>query len=71
MSLPYTKAQWEWCAKKHREGYSVKLISQFLHVHRETVRRHFIRMGELAEYLDELPPLSTYIDEFNRLGEME
>ena len=33
----YSDAQWEWCAGKHSEGYSIQKIADFLGLNRETV----------------------------------
>ena len=61
----YSDAQWEWCAGKHREGYSIQKIADFLGLNRETVARKFYRMGVIPQNRYELPPLSDFADEFN------
>ena len=65
----YSDAQWEWCAGKHREGYSIQKIADFLGLNRETVARKFYRMGVIPQNRYELPPLSDFADEFNSLFE--
>ena len=69
--LLYTQAQWTWCARKFREGYSMESLSRFLGVHRETVRRHLVGMGEIPEHRNDLPTLDTFADEFNGLAKEE
>ena len=46
-------------------------LSRFLGVHRETVRRHLVGMGEIPEHRNDLPPLDTLADEFNGLAKEE
>jgi len=69
MSQLYTKAQWAWCWDRYCEGYTIKTISQMLHVHRETVRRAFTELGYLPETRENLEPLENREKEFLKLGE--
>lgn len=63
----YTDAQWEWCAEKYREGYSIQKIADFLGLNRETVARKSYRMSVIPQNRYELPPLSDFADDFNAL----
>ena len=65
----YSDAQWEWCAEKSREGYSIQKIADFLGLNRETVARKFYRMGVIPQNRYELSPLTDFADEFNSLFE--
>ena len=65
----FSGAQWELYAGKHRKGYSIQKIADFLGLNRETVARKFYRMGVIPQNRYELPPLTDFADEFNSLVE--
>ena len=66
--LPYTIEQWKWIARKRMEGYSMNELAEFLGVHRNTVERKLNEVTAFEPEKFKRPPLSTCIDEFNRLG---
>lgn len=64
---PYTDAQWAWIAERYQEGYRIKDLAAFLGMSREHIRRHLAMLGAHPYAQDELDPLSSRADEFNRL----
>ena len=65
----FTEKQWEWVAERYREGYTQKMLAEFLGINRYTIQRHFQKMGVIPYALDELDPLSERKKEFIELGE--
>lgn len=63
----YTRGQWEWAWQRFCEGYTIKEIASFLYVHRETVARHFRRLGLRAPQREGLAPLEERRGEFQAL----
>ncbi len=68
---PYTDAQWAWIAERYREGYRIKELAAFLGMSREHIRRHLAMLGAHPYAQNELDPLSSRADEFNRLGDSD
>lgn len=68
---PYTDAQWAWIAERYREGYRIKELAAFLSMSREHIRRHLAMLGAHPYAQNELDPLSSRADEFNRLGDSD
>ena len=64
----YTPAQWQWIWERYCESYSIKELSMFLYVHRETVRRRFQRMGRRPYNREDLLPLCERRGEFSALA---
>lgn len=64
----YTPAQWQWIWERYCEGYSIKELSRFLYLHRETVRRRFQRMGLRPYNREDLPDLYDRRGEFRALA---
>lgn len=65
----FTEKKWEWVAERYREGYTQKMLAEFLGINRYTIQRHFQKMGVIPYALDELDPLSERKKEFIELGE--
>lgn len=64
----YTPAQWQWIWERYCEGYTIKELSRFLYLHRETVRRRFQRMGLRPYSREDLPDLYDRRGEFRALA---
>lgn len=64
----FTPEQWQWVAERYREGYTQKMLGEFLGVNRYTVARHLQSMGVIPYARDELDPLNERKAEFIQLG---
>lgn len=64
-----TEMQWEWVWARYCEGYTLKDLASFLHLHHETIRRRFQRMGRRPVVREELPPLEERRPQFEVLEE--
>lgn len=63
----FTEKQWEWIADRYREGYTQKMLAEFLGINRYTIQRHFQKMCVIPYHLNELEPLSERKKEFIEL----
>ena len=68
MNSLFSEQQWLWLGARFQEGYSLADLSQFLGIHRETLRRGLIRHGFKPVRKSALPPLNTYKKEFLQLN---
>lgn len=64
----FTEKQWKWIADRYLEGYTQKMLAEFLGLARNTVERHFQKMGVIPYHRSELEPLSNRKKEFIELG---
>jgi hypothetical protein len=67
----FNDAQWRWAADRYRDGYTQKMLAEFLGVHRYTLTRHLQRLGVLPRSREDLPPLENRKREFMELREEE
>ena len=60
--------QWKWVAARYREGYTERVLAEFLGVCRYTVARHLQEMGVIPERIEDVNLLEEQRGEFEKIG---
>ncbi len=61
----YTRRHWEWVARKHLEGHSIRDLAKFIGVNPKTVMKH---VTDLHSRRPKPAPLETFREEFEKIG---
>lgn len=67
--LPYTEVQWQWVAARYREGYTQKMLAEFMCVSSFTIQHRLQKMGVIPYRREELDPLESRKQEFMELAD--